>query len=73
MSPLSVAGRFTERESDLNFRKKGDRDGLPPFDSSYRMELSTETELLDDLSVSLDVNLLEVVQNLTSLTYEAEK
>ena len=39
---------------------------------SYR-RLSTETELLDDISVSLDVNFLEVVQNLTSLTYEAEK
>ena len=35
--------------------------------------LSTETELLDNASVSLDVGLLEIVQDLTSLTYEAEK
>lgn len=35
--------------------------------------LSTETELLDDLSVSLDVDLLEVVQKLTPLAYETEK
>jgi hypothetical protein len=35
--------------------------------------LSTETELLDNASVSLDVGLLEIVQELTSLTYEAEK
>ena len=35
--------------------------------------LSTETELLDNASVSLDVRLLEVIQHLTSLTYEAEK
>ena len=37
------------------------------------MNLSTETELLDDLSVSLDVDLLEVVQKLTPLAYETEK
>ena len=35
--------------------------------------LSTETELLDNASVSLDVDLLEVVQDLTSLTDETEK
>ena len=35
--------------------------------------LSTETELLDDVSVSFDVRFLEVVQKLTSFTYEAEK
>jgi hypothetical protein len=35
--------------------------------------LSTETELLDKVSVSLDVGLLEIIQHLTSLTYEAEK
>ena len=40
---------------------------------SCRMVLSTETELLNDLSVSLDVNLLEVVQQLTPFTYEAKK
>ena len=35
--------------------------------------LSTETELLDDVAVSLDVHLLEVVQDLATLTDEAEK
>jgi hypothetical protein len=35
--------------------------------------LSTETELLDDVAVSLDVHLLEVVQDLAALTDEAEK
>ena len=40
---------------------------------SFPIVLSTETKLLNDLSVSLDVNFLEVIQNLTSLTYETEK
>lgn len=40
---------------------------------SFRMVLSTETELLDDVSVSLDVNFLEVVQQLAPFTYEAKK
>ena len=40
---------------------------------SCRMVLSTETELLDNVSVSLDVGPLEVVQELTSLTYEAKE
>ncbi len=35
--------------------------------------LSTETELLDDMAVSLNVHLLEVVQDLAALTDEAEK
>ncbi len=35
--------------------------------------LSTETELLDDSSVSLDVSLFEVIKETTSLTYELEK
>ena len=35
--------------------------------------LSTETELLDDISVSLDVSLLEVIKKAASLTYEAKK
>ena len=39
----------------------------------FLWSLSTETELLDDIPVSLDVNLLEVVQNLASLTDETEK
>ena len=35
--------------------------------------LSTEAELLYDCSVSLDVDFLEIIQNLTTLTYKAEK
>ena len=35
--------------------------------------LSTKTKLLDDIPVPLDVNFLEVIQNLTALTDEAEK
>jgi hypothetical protein len=35
--------------------------------------LSTETELLDDFSVSLDVGFLEVIQDLTPFTHETEK
>ena len=48
---------------------------VPPGNhpSSFPICLSTETELLDDIPVSLDVNLLEIIQNLTALTDEAEK
>lgn len=35
--------------------------------------LSTETKLLDDASVSLDVGPLKVVEELTSLTYETKE
>ena len=35
--------------------------------------LSTETKLLDDIPVSLDINPLEIIQNLTTLTYKAKK
>ncbi len=35
--------------------------------------LSTETELPDDIPVSLDVSLLEVIKKAASLTYEAKK
>ena len=35
--------------------------------------LSAETQLLDDSPVSLDVDSLEVVQQLTTLTDQAEK
>ena len=35
--------------------------------------LSTETELLDNASVSLNVRLLEIIQHLTSFTHETEK
>lgn len=35
--------------------------------------LSAETKLFDDISVSLDVIFLEIVQKLTSFTYETQK
>ena len=35
--------------------------------------LSTETEFLDDISVSLDIDFLEVVKNTTSLTDQLQK
>ena len=35
--------------------------------------LSSESQLFDDAPVSFDVNLLEVIQELTSLTYEAKE
>jgi len=44
-----------------------------PLFFSFSRLLSTETELLDDISVSFDVGLLEIIQNLTSFTYEAKK
>ena len=36
-------------------------------------KLSTEAELLDDISVSLDVFGLEVIKNTTTFTYELQK
>ena len=42
-------------------------------DRSGVILLSTETELLDDISVSLDVLLFEVIKETASLTYELEK
>jgi len=35
--------------------------------------LSTETELLDDFTVPFNVNLLEIVEELTALAYETEQ
>ena len=35
--------------------------------------LSTETEFLDDISVSLDIDFLEVVKNTTSLADQLQK
>ena len=42
----------------------------PHYIFSY---LSTETEFLDDISVSLDIGFLEVIKNTTSLTDELQK
>ena len=53
---------------------KTEKGRLPPGTGlSFPIVLSTETKLLNDLSVYLDVNFLEVIQNLTSFTYETEK
>ena len=38
----------------------------------YR-SLSTETKLLDDSSVSLNINLLEIIKDTTSLTYKLQE
>ena len=59
----------------FRFNKKGTAaswSAANPF-SVPIVNLSTETELLDDLSVSLDVDLLEVIQKLTPFTYETKK
>ena len=66
-----TAGKRTVRVPDLS-KKRG---GLPmeSFPLVFLCRLSTETELLDNASVSLDVDLLEIVQDLTSLTDETEK
>ena len=44
-----------------------------PFLLSYRGGLSTEAKLLDDSPVSLDIHFLEIIQKLTSFTYETKK
>jgi hypothetical protein len=46
---------------------------LPPRSFFLSGSLSTETQLLDDGPVSLDVHLLKVVQKLAALTDQAEK
>ena len=46
--------------------------GTDPF-GFLSVRLSTEAELLDDLPVSLDIDFLEVIQELTALTDQAEK
>ena len=50
--------------------------GRPRRDQSLSLpyrKLSAETKLLDDSSVSLDVDSLEVIQKLTSFTHEAKE
>ena len=41
--------------------------------SGFSICLSTETELLDDIPVSLDVLLFEVIKETAPLAYELEK
>ena len=53
---------------------KTEKGRLPPGTGlSFPIVLSTETKLLDDISVSLDVNLLEVVKDTTPLTDELQE
>ncbi len=51
--------------------KKGLTNQGPPLFAF--LILSTETELLDDIPVSLDVLALEVIKNATTFTYELQK
>ena len=44
-----------------------------PFVGSYICGLSTETKLLHDSSVSLNINLLEIIKDTTSLTYKLQE
>ena len=44
-----------------------------PFVGSYLCRLSTETKLLNDSSVSLNINLLEIIKDTTSLTYKLQE
>lgn len=45
----------------------------PELSSGSGILLSTETELLDDASVSLDILFLEVIKETASLTNELKK
>ena len=76
MAHSSETFRIKEKKWQNDFlNKKGtaaSSSAANPF-SVPIANLSTETELLDDFSVSLDVDLLEVVQKLTPFTYETEK
>ena len=44
-----------------------------PVKFPVSLRLSTETELLDNASVPFDVDLFEIVEGLTSLTYQAKE
>lgn len=44
-----------------------------PFTVLQIYRLSAETELLNDISVSLDVDFLEVIKEAASLTYELQQ
>ena len=68
----SAAGCFVADCGFLSYKKREVRPGHPLF-VLHLYRLSAETKLLDDVPVSLDVNLLEIVQNLTTLTYKAKK
>ena len=67
--------RLLSAPSDFFVQKKGD-EPLPaasPFVGSYLCRLSTETKLLNDSSVSLNINLLEIIKDTTSLTNKLQE
>ena len=68
---LQQVNYYAERECNIQKKRPIPYNRNWPF--SFPIVLSTETKLLNDASVSLDVNLLEVVQKLTPLTNETEK
>lgn len=68
---LQQVNYYAERECNIQKKRPIPYNRNWPF--SFPIVLSTETKLLNDASVSLDVNFLEVVQQLTSFTYETEK
>ena len=64
---------FVSRGQSLFFMKKGAiRTGIPLL-SYTKYRLSAESELLHDISVSLDVLLLEVVKEAASLADQLKK
>ena len=66
-------GTFVSRGQSLFFMKKGAiRTGIPLL-SYTKYRLSAESELLHDISVSLDVLLLEVVKEAASLADQLKK
>ena len=66
-------GTFVSRGQSLSVMKKGAiRTGIPLL-SYTKYRLSAESELLDDISVSLDVLLLEVVKEAASLADQLKK
>ena len=68
----SAAGCFVADCGFLSYKKREVRPGHPLF-VLHLYRLSAETKLLDDISVSLDVNLLEVVKDTTPLTDELQE
>ena len=67
----SAAGCFVADCGFLSYKKREVRPGHPLF-VLHLYRLSAETKLLDDISVSLDVNLLQVVKDTTALTDELQ-
>ena len=72
----SAAGCCLRFQTSLR-EKKGDNPNCfecsPFVGSYYKSSLSTEAKLLNDSSVSLDVNSLEIIKDTTTLTYKLKK